>query len=127
MSVAGDTPVISDLTRLECRVGPLRSGDAVLLGSYDRFFAAHGVDVAGLTAAVCDRAAELRARYGFKTPDRPTPRRGHRPRLRPLPDQRYPPQRLHRHSDRRTALSRPGAYPGGSPSRSLPCAASSPP
>lgn len=69
MHAAGDTPVFSDLTRLECRVGPLRSGDTTLLAEYNAFFAAPGVFVAGLTAAACDRTAELRAQYGFKTPD----------------------------------------------------------
>ena len=69
MNAAGDVPVISDLSRMECRVGPLRSGDMTLISEYDAFFAAPGIEVVGLTAAVCDRAAELRARYGFKTPD----------------------------------------------------------
>jgi predicted nucleic acid-binding protein len=67
--VAGDTPVLSDLTRMECRVLPLRMADAVLLAAFDRFFAAPGVEVVGLTAAVCDRAALLRATHSFQTPD----------------------------------------------------------
>jgi predicted nucleic acid-binding protein len=41
----------------------------VLVGIYDQFFASPDVEVVGLTAAVFDRAAELRARHGFKTPD----------------------------------------------------------
>jgi predicted nucleic acid-binding protein len=66
---AGHTPVISDLTRMECRVRPLRWGDVALLAAYDAFFAAPGLEVIGLTAAVCDKATELRAAHNFKTPD----------------------------------------------------------
>jgi predicted nucleic acid-binding protein len=69
LHAAGDTPVISDLTRMECRVWPLRSGDATLLAAYDAFFGAAGLQVVGWTTAVCDKAAELRAQFGFKTPD----------------------------------------------------------
>jgi hypothetical protein len=36
----GDQAAVSDLTRLECRVKPIRSGDASLLADYDAFFAA---------------------------------------------------------------------------------------
>lgn len=66
---AGDTPVVSDLRRLECRVKPLKTGDAALLAGFDRFFISPGLEVVGLTAAVCDRATLLRATHNFKTPD----------------------------------------------------------
>jgi predicted nucleic acid-binding protein len=69
LRAAGDVPVVSDLTRMECRVKPLQAGDAVLLAGFDAFFAAPGLEVVGLTAAVCDRATHLRATYNFKTPD----------------------------------------------------------
>jgi predicted nucleic acid-binding protein len=69
MHAAGDTPVISDLTRMECRVKPVKTGDAVLLAGFDSFFVAPGVLTVGLTGAVCDRATLLRARHNFKTPD----------------------------------------------------------
>ena len=69
LRASGARLVVSDLTRLECRVGPLKSRDALLLGQFDAFFGDPGVTVLGLTAAVCDRAAEFRAHYGFKTPD----------------------------------------------------------
>ncbi|MBC8114951.1 MAG: PIN domain-containing protein [Candidatus Saccharimonas sp.] len=60
---------VSDLTRMECRVGPLRSGDALLMAAYLNYFGDPTLQIGSLTSAVCDRAAEVRARYGFKTPD----------------------------------------------------------
>jgi predicted nucleic acid-binding protein len=69
LRASGDRFAVSDLTRLECRVSPLRLGQTVLLAQFDAFFAAHDVTVLGLTAAVCDKATELRAAHNFKTPD----------------------------------------------------------
>lgn len=43
---AGDDLVVSDLVRLECRVGPLRSGDTILLHQFDRIFSDPAVIVA---------------------------------------------------------------------------------
>ena len=59
----------SSLSRLECRVKPMRDGVTALLGSYDRFFASENLHVAAVGDAVIERATELRARYGFRTPD----------------------------------------------------------
>lgn len=59
--------VVSDLTRLECRVKPLASGDAILLAEYDTAFAS--AELAPITAAVFDRATQIRATHNFKTPD----------------------------------------------------------
>lgn len=59
----------SQLSRLECRVKPRRLGDAALLATYDAFFTRARIEVVEITAAVIDRATELRARHGFKTPD----------------------------------------------------------
>lgn len=67
---AGQTTVdlaVSRLSVLECRVKPLRDGDADLLKRYDDFFAA--VHVVELSPAVVDLATELRVRHGLKTPD----------------------------------------------------------
>jgi predicted nucleic acid-binding protein len=61
--------VASDLTRMECRVKPLRSQDTALLQDYDDFFAADVSEIVPLTRAVIDRATEIRAQFGFKTPD----------------------------------------------------------
>lgn len=59
----------SDLTRLECRVGPIRRGDAALLAEYDAFFAAPGTRRITLDAAAFDLATELRARHGIGVAD----------------------------------------------------------
>jgi uncharacterized protein len=59
----------SQLSRLECRVKPMRLGDKALLALYDAFFASWEVDVQPLTIAVVDKATELRATLNVKTPD----------------------------------------------------------
>ena len=64
-----DTVVISELTRLECRVKPLREGETNLLDDFDRFFNESVGAILPLSREVMDRATEIRARYGFKTPD----------------------------------------------------------
>jgi uncharacterized protein len=66
---ATDALVVSDLSRLECRVKPMRDGNTVLLDEFDRFFNESVSEVVGLTRDVIDRATEIRSRYGFKTPD----------------------------------------------------------
>ena len=66
--VAGSL-LTSRLTRLECRVKPLRDGDATLLGLYDAFFAGPEVAVLELTAAVVEKATDIRAALKIKTPD----------------------------------------------------------
>jgi predicted nucleic acid-binding protein len=47
----------------------MRVGDAALLALYDAFFASVEVEVVPLTAAVVDKATELRATLNVKTPD----------------------------------------------------------
>jgi predicted nucleic acid-binding protein len=64
----GAVPATSGLTRLECRVKPLREGDAALVGDFDAFFAG-AVAVVALTREVIGRATEPRARCGVRTPD----------------------------------------------------------
>jgi predicted nucleic acid-binding protein len=66
---AGHVFAVSDLVRMEARVMPTRSGDAALLALFARFFALADVRVLPLTAAVCDRATQIRATLNFKTPD----------------------------------------------------------
>jgi predicted nucleic acid-binding protein len=66
---AGDSFMVSDLTRMECLVGPLRSGDTALEAQFRAFFAASGVQVVPITAAVCDQAAQVRAMMRFKPLD----------------------------------------------------------
>lgn len=67
----GDKPVlyVSALTRLECRVGPLRRRDSDLPAAYDRFFESRDLRRCRLTAVIFDLATEYRAREGLKTPD----------------------------------------------------------
>ncbi len=59
--------VTSRLSRLECRSKPLRARDTALLARYEAAFAAARLlDISG---AVIERATELRAKYGFRSPD----------------------------------------------------------
>ena len=70
-TVAGDTLAATDLARSECLIGPLRKRDVALLADYQRFFLSATVQMLPLTAAVCERAAEVRitSRMKFKLPD----------------------------------------------------------
>jgi uncharacterized protein len=61
--------VASDLTRLECRVKPIRDGDSILLGDLDDFFSSTVSEIVPLSADVLDRATELSARHRFRAPD----------------------------------------------------------
>ena len=61
--------VCSDLTRMECRVKPLRDDETALLTAFDAYFAEVINETVPLSRATMDRATEIRARYGFKTPD----------------------------------------------------------
>ena len=65
----GDQAAISDLTRLECRVKPIRLSDAALLADYDAFLGAPDVLRLALPAPVFECATEIRARYGFQLGD----------------------------------------------------------
>jgi predicted nucleic acid-binding protein len=65
----GDTFMISDLTRMECRVRPLRASNGPLLAAYDNFFGSTNVQVVGVSAAVCDRATAIRATHRFAAMD----------------------------------------------------------
>ena len=61
--------VASDLTRLECRVKPLREGNADLLQDYDDYFDQTVAEIVALSREVIDHATEIRAQYRFRTPD----------------------------------------------------------
>jgi predicted nucleic acid-binding protein len=61
--------VVSELSRLECRVKPLREGDLSTLATFDAFFAAPAIGYAPLSRPVFDLATDLRARYRLKTAD----------------------------------------------------------
>ncbi len=66
---AGEELAVTDLVRMECLVGPLKSGDANLLNDFRTFFNSPDVRVLAITAGVADRAAAIRARHGFKALD----------------------------------------------------------
>ena len=61
--------ICSDLTRMECRVKSLRDDESALLIAFDTYFAEIISETVPLSRMVMDRATEIRARYGFKTPD----------------------------------------------------------
>lgn len=65
--MSGTQFCVSDLVRLECRVGPLKRNDAKTLARFDQFF--NTTVVLPIPPAVFDRAADLRARSSFKAPD----------------------------------------------------------
>ncbi|MGH7200852.1 MAG: type II toxin-antitoxin system VapC family toxin [Planctomycetaceae bacterium] len=69
ISAPGVILVASTLTRLECRVRPLRTGPPSLLQDYDDFFVQVISEMVSLSDEIMDRAAEIRAQHGFKTPD----------------------------------------------------------
>ena len=54
---------------MECRSKPLRLGDLVTVAQFDTFFAGIEIVLLDITAAVIERATELRAKYQLKTPD----------------------------------------------------------
>lgn len=53
--------ITSRLSRLRCRVKPLRDGAVDLLARYDAFFSRAGLVLPELSAGVVERATELRA------------------------------------------------------------------
>lgn len=61
--------VTSRLTRLECRVKPLRNRDVRLLTLYDAFFAGPEVELRDVTERVLEKATDIRAQLNFRTPD----------------------------------------------------------
>jgi predicted nucleic acid-binding protein len=66
-----DPPVlcIPDLTRLECRVKPIREGDDELLAQFDGLFSSRDIEWLAIQTDTFDLATELRAHHGTKTPD----------------------------------------------------------
>ena len=63
------TLIVSELTRLECRVRPLALGCADMLSDYDQFFAQPQIGWQTLDRAVFERATLLRAESRLKTAD----------------------------------------------------------
>lgn len=69
MSAAGGTIALSDLTRLECRVQPLRLNATKTLTDMDVFFRRTDVHFLPISSAVFDRATTIRAAFNFKLAD----------------------------------------------------------
>jgi len=61
--------VTSRLSRLECRIQPLRNSDTRLLAEYAAFFSLERLIISEVTANIIEQATDLRVRYNFKTPD----------------------------------------------------------
>jgi predicted nucleic acid-binding protein len=61
--------VVSELTRLECRVRPIALGRDDMLSDYDRFFAQPMLAWQALDRPVFERATALRAAHRLKTAD----------------------------------------------------------
>jgi predicted nucleic acid-binding protein len=59
----------SRLSTLECRCKPLREQNAELLVLYNNFFIAGEIQLLEIDRAVIDKATEVRAVNGLKTPD----------------------------------------------------------
>lgn len=66
---SADVLIVSDLTRLECRVLPLRVANHSLLADYDAFFTTQVSEVVSLTSAILDKATEIRAFHRYSVAD----------------------------------------------------------
>jgi predicted nucleic acid-binding protein len=66
LRAAGDDIAVTDLARTECLAKPLATGDLAVVADYQAFFADPDIRVLPLTAAVCERAARIRAASAFK-------------------------------------------------------------
>jgi predicted nucleic acid-binding protein len=69
MRAAGDQSAVSDLTWLECRVKPIRTGDALALADLEAFLTAADVVRLPLPTAVYERACRVRAGHNYKLAD----------------------------------------------------------
>jgi hypothetical protein len=61
LSTAEVVQVVSDLTRMECRVKPLRDGNSDLLKDYDDYFEGAVTEIVALSREVIDGATAIRA------------------------------------------------------------------
>src|SRR5260370_4130213 len=69
MRAAGDQPAISDLTWLECRLKPIRLGDAAALADMEAFLTGSDVVRVPMPTAVYERACRIRALHNYKLAD----------------------------------------------------------
>ncbi len=64
-----ETCCVSELTRLECRIWPIRERNPALLDQFDRFFAMPVLCWLPIERPVFELATELRTAHRLKTPD----------------------------------------------------------
>ena len=69
LQATGEVAAFSDLTRLECRVKPLKLGALKTLADLDGFFTRPDVRFVPISTVVFDRATHIRATYYFKLGD----------------------------------------------------------
>jgi predicted nucleic acid-binding protein len=69
LRAAGDRIAVSDLIWLECRVKPIRTGDAVRRAEFEDFLRAPDVVRLALPISVFERATFIRAKYNYKLAD----------------------------------------------------------
>ncbi len=69
LEASGEIACFSDLTCLECRVRPLRDGKVDLLERYDDLFSSGALVRLPIDSDTFERATQLRAQEGWKTPD----------------------------------------------------------
>lgn len=60
---------VSDLSRLECLVKPLRNQQTETVSLYEQFFQHPQLHIQSLTPSVIEEALKLRVEYSIKTPD----------------------------------------------------------
>ena len=69
LRAAGDVAAFSDLTRLECRIKPIRIGATKALADFDAFFLRPDVHFVHITTTVFDRATLIRVAHNFQLGD----------------------------------------------------------
>jgi uncharacterized protein len=69
LRASGETFAETELVRMECLVGPIKTGDAAMLADFMAFFAAPDIAVLSITTAVARLAATIRVTYGFRPMD----------------------------------------------------------
>jgi uncharacterized protein len=67
--VAGAALLTSRLSRLECRIKPMRQGDVAVLAKYDKFLGGDLLLLGEIDAETIEHATDLRVRYNVKTAD----------------------------------------------------------
>jgi len=63
------TLITSRLSRLECRVKPLRERDAELLAHYEVFFGRRDLLFVDVSGEIIEHATDIRARYNVRSAD----------------------------------------------------------